>query len=210
MKKKSNSKSAFFTFRVLVVVVLCLLAVVLTLFGPGIMSGPSALAQGTNQRAAASHKLSVRGRHLAESLKSRGAHVVADYGSFVLLEANDALANSVAGNASAARVYSITQDNGTNKVAFGDCENPAQVTTPGQVQSIEISTVTISNTLPVGICPVYGIASSDNYRTFILNRGSGTVTVINSQLNALDNTANRQNLNSATGALTLPPPSGTS
>lgn len=101
MKKKSNSKSAFFTLRVLVVVVLCLLSVVLVLFGPGMISGPSALAQGANQKTAASHKLSVRDRQLAESLKNRGARVVADYGSFVLLEANDALANSVAGNASA-------------------------------------------------------------------------------------------------------------
>ena len=46
---------------------------------------------------------------------------------------------------------------------------PAAVTTPGQVQSIEISTITISRTLPVGICPVYGIGSSDNNRVFILN-----------------------------------------
>ena len=35
-----------------------------------------------------------------------------------------------------------------------------QVTTPGQVQSIELSTITISRTLPVGICPVYGIGST--------------------------------------------------
>ena len=47
---------------------------------------------------AASHKLSVRDRQLAESLKARGARVVDDYGSFVLLEANDALTRSVAGN----------------------------------------------------------------------------------------------------------------
>ena len=116
---------------------------------------------------------------------------------------------NLAGNSSASRVYSITQDNGANQVAFGDCETPSAVTTPGQVQSIEISTVTISRTLPVGICPVYGIGSSDNSRVFILNRGSGTVTVINSQYNTLDTTANRSNLNSATGALLLPPPSGT-
>jgi YVTN family beta-propeller protein len=115
---------------------------------------------------------------------------------------------TVAGNSNAARVYSITQDNGGNTVAFGACETPAQVTTPGQVQAIELSTVTISRTLPVGICPVYGISSSDNNRTFILNRGSGTVTVINSQFNALDTTANRPNLDSATGTLLLPPPSG--
>ncbi|MGC2402296.1 MAG: hypothetical protein WA510_21055 [Acidobacteriaceae bacterium] len=121
-----------------------------------------------------------------------------------------ASAITVAGNSSATRVYSITQDNGTNQVKFGDCETPSDVTTPGQAQSIEISTITISRTFPVGICPVYGIASSDNNRTFILNRGSGTVTVINSQLNALDNTANRQNLDPATGTLTLPPPAGAS
>ncbi|HET6216779.1 MAG TPA: YncE family protein [Acidobacteriaceae bacterium] len=116
---------------------------------------------------------------------------------------------NLAGNSNAARVYSITQDNGANTVAFGDCETPAAVTTPGQVQSIEISTITISRTLPVGICPVYGISSTDNNRVFILNRGSGTVTVINSQYNELDATTGRQNLDPATGTLLLPPPSGT-
>jgi YVTN family beta-propeller protein len=116
---------------------------------------------------------------------------------------------NVVGTSSAARVYSITQDNGSNQVAFGACETPAQVTTPGQVQSIEISTVTISRTLPVGICPVYGVGSTDNNRVFILNRGSGTVTVINSQFNELDTTAGLTNLNPVTGALLLPPPAGT-
>jgi YVTN family beta-propeller protein len=113
---------------------------------------------------------------------------------------------TLAGNANAARVYSITQDNGSNAVDFGDCETPSAVTTPGQVQSIEVSTVTISRTLPVGICPVYGIGSADNQRVFILNRGSGTLTVINSQFNQLDTTANRPNLTN--GTLLLPPPSG--
>jgi YVTN family beta-propeller protein len=116
---------------------------------------------------------------------------------------------NLAGNSNAARIYSITQDNGSNQVTFGACENPAQVTTPGQVQSIEISTITISRTLPVGICPVYGVGSTDNNRVFILNRGSGTVTVINSQYNELDATANLQNLDPTTGTLLLPPPSGT-
>ena len=115
---------------------------------------------------------------------------------------------NLAGNSSSVRVYSITQDNGSGTVAFGDCETPSAVTTPGQVQSIEIATATISNTLPVGICPVYGISSTDNNRVFILNRGSGTVTVINSPFNTLDTTPNLQNFDSATGTLTLPPPSG--
>ena len=78
-----------------------------------------------------------------------------------------------AGNANAQRIYAISQDNGSNSVKFGACDNPSAVTTPGQVASIEISTVTISRTLPVGICPVYGISSTDNNRTYILNRGSG-------------------------------------
>jgi YVTN family beta-propeller protein len=56
---------------------------------------------------------------------------------------------------------------------------------------------------------VYGVGSTDNNRVFILNRGSGTVTVINSQYNTLDTTANRQNLDPTTGTLLLPPPSGT-
>ena len=113
---------------------------------------------------------------------------------------------NLAGNSSAARVYAISQDNGSNAVAFGDCETPAAVTTPGQVAAIEIATVTISSTLPVGVCPVYGIGSADNNRTFILNRGSGTVTVINSQFNTLDTTTGLANMNG--GTLTLPPPSG--
>jgi YVTN family beta-propeller protein len=53
---------------------------------------------------------------------------------------------------------------------------------------------------------VYGISSADNNRTFILNRGSGTVTVINSQLNTLDTTVGLPNMKG--GTLTLPPPSG--
>src|SRR6266487_5107907 len=103
MKKKSNLQSPFLTLRILVVVVLCLLGVVLALFAPGIISGPCALAQGGNssQKTAAPHKLSVRDRQLAKSLKDRGARVIADYGSFVLLEANDVLAKSAAGNANA-------------------------------------------------------------------------------------------------------------
>lgn len=113
-----------------------------------------------------------------------------------------------AGNSNAQRIYAISQDNGSNTVAFGDCNQPAQVTTPGEVASIELSTLTLSGTMPVGICPVYGISSTDNLRTFILNRGSGTVTVINSQTNQLDSTPGLPNLNPATGTITLPPPAG--
>lgn len=111
-----------------------------------------------------------------------------------------------AGNANAQRIYAISQDNGTNSVAFGDCEKPFSITTPGQLAAIETATLTISNIIPVGICPVYGVMSTDDLRTFILNRGSGTVTSINSQFNQLDSTPNLPNLNPTTGAITLPPP----
>ena len=115
---------------------------------------------------------------------------------------------SFAGTSNAQRIYAISQDNGSNKVAFGACEDPTHVSTPGQVASIETSTLTVSRTLPVGVCPVYGVGSTDNLRTFILNRGSGSVTVINTQFNELDTTPNRQNLDPATGTLTLPAPAG--
>ena len=38
-----------------------------------------------------------------------------------------------------------------------------------------------------GLCPVYAVQSVDNRRFFVLNRGSDTITVINSQDNTLDN-----------------------
>jgi len=88
------------------------------------------------------------------------------------------------------RIYSISQgnsDNGTQP-KWGDCDNPSSVTTYGVADSIEVATNTVSNRITVGACPVYGLTSADGKRTFILNRGSGTVTVINSQLNTLDRT----------------------
>src|SRR5262245_8255710 len=103
MKRKSISQSAFFNLRIVMVAAVCVLGVALTLFGSGALSGPNTKAQagaggGTN---GGSHKLSVRDRQLAASLKDRGAHVVSDYGSSVLLEANDSLVQSVAGNTKA-------------------------------------------------------------------------------------------------------------
>ena len=38
----------------------------------------------------------------------------------------------------------------------------------------------------MGINPVYGVMTADTRRVFIMNRGSNTVSVINSQTNALD------------------------
>lgn len=91
---------------------------------------------------------------------------------------------TVVGNSGGQRIYAISQ-----MLAFGTCSNPAQ-STNGNVYSIETLTNTVSTVIPVGICPVYGIVSADSLRVFILNRGSGTITVINGQTNQFLQTIN--------------------
>ncbi len=74
-------------------------------------------------------------------------------------------------SASAApRVYAIVQ-NGSSA---------------GHAAAIETTTQTISNSIPVGVTPVYGVMTADARRAFIMNKGSNTVTVINAQQNELD------------------------
>jgi YVTN family beta-propeller protein len=92
---------------------------------------------------------------------------------------------NLAGRAASPRFYGISQNVGETV-----CANPAAVTTPGVASALEAATFTISASIPVGICPVYGLQSVDGLRSFILNRGSGTVTVIDSQKNTLDNQIN--------------------
>jgi len=78
----------------------------------------------------------------------------------------------VAGVAGAPRVYALSQS-----VAGG----------PGQVSTIETTSNTIDpNPIPVGVNPVYGVMTADAKRAFIMNQGSGTVSVINAQTNLPD------------------------
>ena len=102
MKKKPASQSAFFNPRLLIGV-LCLLGILLALFAFHAFPGASALAQGPeqNQKSGTLHKVSVSDPQLVETLKSQGARVIADYGSFVLLEADDAAAGSLTNNRNA-------------------------------------------------------------------------------------------------------------
>jgi DNA-binding beta-propeller fold protein YncE len=87
----------------------------------------------------------------------------------------------VVGSDNAARVYSISQ--GTNNNGSGAPNCP----TSGQVAAIEAATpLSVSNTICVGTTPVYGVMTADGRRAFILNNGSGTVSVINVINNALD------------------------
>ena len=99
---------------------------------------------------------------------------------------------SVTGIPAAQRVYAISQGNSSTSGAltWGQCATPSSVTVPGEADGIEVATNTISSRLPLGVCPVYGVTSADGQRAFVMNRGSGTVTVINSQLNQLDTAPN--------------------
>jgi YVTN family beta-propeller protein len=98
---------------------------------------------------------------------------------------------NVTGIAGAQRVYSISQGNSTGgNLAWGQCSTPSSVSVNGEADGIEVATNTISSRLQLGVCPVYGVTSADGQRSYIMNRGSGTITVINDQLNALDTAPN--------------------
>lgn len=98
---------------------------------------------------------------------------------------------NLTGAAASQRIYAISQGNSNGgNLAWGACASPAG-TPPatgvnGEADGIDVSTNGVSSRIPVGVCPVYGITSADAKRTFILNRGSGTITVINDQSNQLD------------------------
>ena len=82
------------------------------------------------------------------------------------------------------RDFAITQGATATGV---DCNNSPTTGPAGTVNGYELSTLTVSSAIPVGVCPVYGVESADFKRLFVLNRGSDTISVINSQDNSLDN-----------------------
>ncbi|HVZ82557.1 MAG TPA: hypothetical protein VG893_02700 [Terracidiphilus sp.] len=63
---------------------------------------------------------------------------------------------------------------------------PSAVTQTGEADAIEVSGLTVTARIPLGKCPVYAVSSNDAKRLFVLNRGSDTITVINSQNATLD------------------------
>lgn len=98
---------------------------------------------------------------------------------------------------SAKRLYSISLNNSStpsgSAVSFSDmtCNtSPSSATQNGEADAIETTSVSgqysVSATLALGKCPVYAVANGDGSRLFVLNRGSDTITVINTQTNALD------------------------
>lgn len=87
----------------------------------------------------------------------------------------------------AQRIYSISQGNSNGgNLAWGACGTPSAVSVNGEADGIEVASNSVSSRIPLGVCPVYGVTSLDGNRAFILNRGSGTISVINTQANQLD------------------------
>ena len=102
---------------------------------------------------------------------------------------------ALSGSPSSQRVYAISQGADGSSVKWGDCATPAHVAGNGQVDSINTATNAVSQRIPVGRCPVFGLTTPNGLRTFILNRGgsgssTGAITVINSQQDALDTSQN--------------------
>ncbi len=89
------------------------------------------------------------------------------------------------GNGGSNPVY-VVGANGTTRV-YAISQNAAG--SAGQVDALEATStlqLSISKTIPVGVKPVYGVMTADDRRAFILNQGSGTVSVLNVPSNALD------------------------
>ena len=63
---------------------------------------------------------------------------------------------------------------------------PHSLTNKGEVDALDVGTYSVAAQLPVGVCPVYAVMSSDSKRLFVLNRGSDTISVINADSNELD------------------------
>lgn len=110
---------------------------------------------------------------------------------------------NITGVDGAQRIYAISQGNsGTGaQPAWGACSDPSSVTSDGEADGIDlavsgssknitIANQSVSSRIPVGVCPVYGVMSGNGERAFIMNRGSGTITVIDAQKNKIDTTNN--------------------
>ena len=80
-------------------------------------------------------------------------------------------------------VYVVGGKNATRLYSLAPSTNGA----PGIVQAIDTSAGnSISNTITVGHTPIYGVMTVDDRRAFVMNQGDNTVSVINTQTNALD------------------------
>lgn len=103
--------------------------------------------------------------------------------AFKLVIPVDTTPVTMEGVANATRYYSVSQ-----MIPYGTACNtsPSTVGVTGMADGIETATYTVSSHIPVGACPVYAVGTPDTRRVYVLNRGSDTISVINSQNNAID------------------------
>ncbi|MEO6802189.1 MAG: YncE family protein [Granulicella sp.] len=96
-------------------------------------------------------------------------------GSPLALKQEFALINPiyVVGISNASRVYALGQGDGS-------------VANPPVAVAIDTASNTPTASIPVGNTPVYGVMTPDGKRAFVMNKGDGTVSVINVQTNQLD------------------------
>jgi DNA-binding beta-propeller fold protein YncE len=92
------------------------------------------------------------------------------------------------------REYVLSQ-NVPDTTGAMECNSAPRSAPLGAANPIEIASNTADPPIPVGKCPVYAVQSPDLQRFFVLNRGDDTITVINSQNNALDACTPYQNQN---------------
>ncbi|MFZ1087640.1 MAG: YncE family protein [Terracidiphilus sp.] len=99
------------------------------------------------------------------------------------------------GGSSGGRYFAISQGSNSNPAnlepgnvssAVACNASPSTVGVNGTVTGVESSNYSTDPPIWVGYCPVYAMESADGSRLFVLNRGSDTISVINTSNNTLD------------------------
>jgi DNA-binding beta-propeller fold protein YncE len=89
------------------------------------------------------------------------------------------------GGSSGQREYAISQ-NFADATGMACNSSPRTAPATGLATPIETGSDSPDATIPLGKCPVYAVMTPDAQRLFVMNRGDDTITVINSNSNALD------------------------
>jgi DNA-binding beta-propeller fold protein YncE len=121
------------------------------------------------------------------------------------------------GNYTAQRNYVVSQNFlDPTGAACNTAPTTASSGVPGTITPVETASYAADTPISVGYCPVYAVMSADANRIFVLNRGGdatnagGSITVINSQSNALDSCTPYQSQNGqwVTCHASIPLPAG--
>lgn len=105
---------------------------------------------------------------------------------------------AIVGPGSGGQRYFAISQNFVDSTGVACNTAPHSVTQNGEADTLEVSSYTVSGRIPVGVCPVGAVISSDKNRFFVLNRGSDTITVINSNNDSLDACTPFENQNGRT------------